>query len=127
MKTVFFIILFLIAFNVFAEEYHVGDHELFLMPTAYTMPKGTFYFSDYELVFLNFTAAPFNGIHVGVFTLFPITSDFLNTLTFGIKQNYYQSHNFGSAVFGSFIRIIPVSHWEMFSASARRKQVYISP
>ena len=95
-------IIFIIGVNLSSEVYHVGDHELFLMPTSYTMPKGTFYFSDYELVFLNFTAAPFNRTHVGVFTLFPITSDFLNTLTFGIKQNYYQSHYFGSAVFGSF-------------------------
>ena len=100
----FFLLVFviLVATNLTAEVYHVGDHELFLMPTAYTMPKGTFYFSDYELFFLNVTGAPFDGTHLGVFTLFPITSDFLKTLTFGIKQNYYRSYYFSSAVFGSF-------------------------
>ncbi len=32
-----------------------GDHELMLQPTAYTMPAGTSYLTDYELFFLNYT------------------------------------------------------------------------
>ena len=82
--------------------YQIGDHELFLMPTAQTMPKGSSYFSDYELFFLNYTVAPTNRTHVGIFTLFPVLNDFLKTITLGVKQNYYKSNTFASAVWASY-------------------------
>jgi len=83
-------------------NYQLGDHELFIMPTAQTMPKGSAYFSDYELFFLNYTLAPTDRTHIGIFTLFPITDDFLRTITFGVKQNYFRTNNFSAAVWGSY-------------------------
>ncbi len=79
-----------------------GSHELFFMPTAYTMPKGNSYFEDYELFFLNFTTAITNTTHIGAFTVFPITVEFLESITLGVKQNVYASDTFGAAVFGSY-------------------------
>ncbi len=77
--------------------YQVGDHELLIMPTAYTMEQGQSYFSSYELVFLNYSYAPSNSTHIGAFTLFPIYSDFLETLTFGVKQKYVNENTFKAA------------------------------
>jgi hypothetical protein len=85
-----------------SQDYQVGDHELLFMPTAYTMNKGSSYFSDYELFFLNYVYAPTSTTHLGVFTLFPITSDFLETLTLGIKQNYARINNVAGAVWATY-------------------------
>ena len=84
------------------KEYQVGDHELLLMPTAYTMPKGKSYFSDYELFLLNYSRAVTSRTHVGIFTLFPITEDFLKTVTLGLKQNYFRSPKAESAFWLTF-------------------------
>jgi hypothetical protein len=71
-----------------AQDYKVGDHELLIMPTAYTMEAGDSYLTNYELFFLNYTYAVTSSTHLGIFTLFPITSEFLKTITFGLKQKY---------------------------------------
>jgi hypothetical protein len=83
-------------------KYRSGDHELMLMPTAYTMESGSGYFSDYEVFFLNFTFAASSRTHIGTFFLFPVTTDFLETFTLGIKQNYFKSQHFQGALWGSF-------------------------
>jgi hypothetical protein len=85
-----------------AQTYEVGDHELFIMPTAYTMPAGKSYFANYELFFLNYTAGVTSSTHVGAFTLFPIVKDFLETFTVGIKQNYLRIPSFQGAVWGTY-------------------------
>ncbi len=85
-----------------ADIYHPGDHELLLMPSAYTMQKGQSYFSDYELVLINYTYAVTSRTHLSVFSMFPITSDFIKTLTLGIKQNFYRSDAAASAAWITF-------------------------
>jgi hypothetical protein len=105
-------IIFAVSYNSLAQEssgsetvhyiYQPGDHELFLMPTAYTMEQGSAYFSSFELIFLNFTYAPTSTTHIGAFFLFPVTSSFLETITLGLKQNYYRSDYFQSALWGSY-------------------------
>ncbi len=104
MRRVILIGLFILISHVHvnAQEYHPGDHELLLMPTAYTMPKGGSYFSDYELFFLNYTIAVTRTTHIGALTLFPITKDFLDYLTLGIKQQYFQNSNFAGAFWGTY-------------------------
>jgi hypothetical protein len=87
---------------IWAQEYRVGDHELIFMPTAYTMEKGSSYFSDYELFFLNFTYAPTSTTHVGLFTLFPVTSEFLETTTLGLKQNLMRGPSVADAVWATY-------------------------
>jgi hypothetical protein len=85
-----------------AQEYQVGDHELLLMPTAYTMESGQSYFSDYELVFLNYTYAVTPSTHLGIFTLFPITGTFLETVTLGAKQQYLSGDVLSCALWVSY-------------------------
>jgi hypothetical protein len=83
-------------------RYRPGDHELFIMPTAYTMEDNQWYLSDYELFLLNFTYAASPNTHIGIFTLFPMTSDFLRTITLGVKQNYMRSEDFQAALWGTY-------------------------
>ena len=59
-RILIFVVILLLTNGLFGREYKVGDHELCIMPTAYTMPAGNSYFTDYELFFLNFTFAPTN-------------------------------------------------------------------
>lgn len=88
--------------NVNAQEYKPGDHELLIMPTAYTMDSGDFYFSDWELFFLNAAYAPTPSTHVGLFMLFPITSDFVKTITLGVKQKYLDFDGFKAAAWATY-------------------------
>lgn len=86
---------------LFADEtndYQVGSNELFIMPTAYTMPEGRFYFADYELVFINLTTSLTNRTMIGFYTLFPIHSSFMETLTISGKQNWLKSDAINSAI-----------------------------
>lgn len=105
MKALKIVALFSIlgCFNFYAQDwqYRTGDHELLAMPTAYTLPAGTGYFTDYEAFLLNFAYAPLNRTHIGLFTMFPVSSDFINTLTIGVKQNFFKSKIFQSAVYGT--------------------------
>jgi hypothetical protein len=82
--------------------YQVGDHELLLMPTAYTMQSGQSYLSNYELFFLNYSYAPGNSTHISAFTLFPITKEFIETLTFGVKQKYLNNESVKAALWTSY-------------------------
>ena len=84
-------------------EYLPGDHEILLTSTAYTMPKGKAYFTDYELFFLNLTYAITDKTHLSFFTLFPITDQFLRSLTIGVKQNIFKSDYIAGSVSAAFI------------------------
>ncbi len=83
-------------------SYSAGAHELMFQPTAYTMPQGNSYFTDYEAVLLNFSYAVTNRTHIGAFSLFPITSDFINSFTLGVKQNYFRIDYVQAAAFGTW-------------------------
>jgi hypothetical protein len=54
------------------------------------------------LFFLNVNYAASSNTHIGIFTLFPITSDFLETISLGVKQNYYRSEIFQAAAWGTY-------------------------
>lgn len=88
--------------EAFEYKYRPGDHELLLMPTAYTMEKGSLYFSDYELFFLNLNMAVTSRTHIGLFTLFPITNSFIESLTFGFKQNYLRQEYINSSLWATY-------------------------
>ncbi len=83
-------------------EYRGGDHELLIAPTAYTMPKGWIYLTNYELFFLNAGFAATDRTHVSAFVLFPMIPEFLRTLSIGMKQNYWYSSSFASALWGAY-------------------------
>ena len=96
------ILCFIAILNLNAQDYRVGDHELMLMPTAYTMEKGNSYFSDYELFFLNYTYAVSPSTHIGIFTIFPVTKHFLETVTLGAKQQYLNSDFIKAALWSTY-------------------------
>lgn len=102
-KVVFAVIVILIAVSLFAQSYEVGDHDLFLMSTAKTIPKGTSYFSDYELFFINYTFGITDRASISAYSLFPIVEEFLQTLTLSYKQNYLRQGNVQSAFWLTYI------------------------
>lgn len=85
------------------KNYRPGDHELFIMPTAYTMKEGMAYFSDYELLWLNYTYAITNSTHLSVFSMFPFTADAFEFVTFGMKQRYLSTKSTHSALWGAYM------------------------
>ena len=107
-KTYALLMVVLLTAAGLSQEYQAGDHELMLMPTAYTMEQGKSYFTDYELFFLNYTYGVTNTTHLSVFTLFPITKDFLETLTFGAKQQYLSNEAFKAALWTTYTPKISV-------------------
>ena len=103
MKRFIPIIIIVFTLNICnAQEYQVSDHELLLMPTAYTMEQGKSYLTNYELFLLNYTYAISPSTHLGVFTLFPITKDFLETFTLGAKQKYLNSDFIKAALWTTY-------------------------
>lgn len=84
------------------ESFRPGDQELLIMPSAYTMPEGHAYFSAYELIFLNFNYAVTSSTHIGLFTIFPMGKDFMETFCIGIKQKYLNFRTFKAAAWGTY-------------------------
>ncbi len=95
-------IFFLSTSALFSQDFRPGDHEYLFTPTAYTMPKGTAYFTDYELILLNFTYAVTNSTHIGIFTPFPVSTEMFDLLSIGVKQKYINTEKFKMALFGSY-------------------------
>ncbi|MCB1048112.1 MAG: hypothetical protein KDC10_13020 [Calditrichaeota bacterium] len=85
-----------------ARAWQPGDHELLTMPTAWTMDQGSSYFTDYELFFLNYSYGVTPRTHVGVFTMFPIVSEFINTVSLGVKQNWLDGEKVDGALWGTY-------------------------
>ena len=128
MKRYVLIFLLMASGWVGAQDYQVGDHELLLMPTAYTMPRHTSYFTDYELLFLNYSYGITSRTHIGAFTLFPITTSFYETFSVGIKQNYYRGSHFQTAVFGSVTLKGPVFFLgNVFSFNVNNFRFHLAP
>jgi hypothetical protein len=91
-----------------SRTYRPGDHELLFSPTATTMPKGTAYFTSYELILLNAGYSFTDDFQVGIFTLFPVTADFVNTLTVGAKYRLYENENFSFAATSALLFDAPM-------------------
>ncbi|MCF7814114.1 MAG: hypothetical protein K9N09_08565 [Candidatus Cloacimonetes bacterium] len=125
-QTLLILVILTIASGLFAYEYEAGDHDLFLMPTAYTMPKGSKYFSDYELFFLNYAIAPTDRTHLALFTLFPITTDFLNTFSVGVKQNYLRKEKIQSAFWCAFNpESVGLSIGNVLSLGQKKRSIHV--
>lgn len=127
MKKITLLIILVFLVNILSSrEYKPGDHELCLMPTAYTMPVGDRYFTDYEIAFLNFSFAPLEGTHLSIFSLFPVTKQFLDTFSFGIKQNYMRTKHVESAVWLTFVpEIKAVNVGNVISLSKENSSVHL--
>lgn len=75
-------------------------HTLLLMPTAFTPPKGSMVFRDFELLFLTFGYSPTHSTSVVAGGMLPFTRDF-NALTLGVKQRVLQEANGAVALAGN--------------------------
>ncbi|TNE72832.1 hypothetical protein EP331_06085 [bacterium] len=72
-------------------NYLPGDNELIIMPSARVMPKGSMYFSAYQIVLMNFGYSITNTTQIGVLSVFPINADLISdTFTLGIKQQIWK-------------------------------------
>lgn len=122
----FMVLVCLMPAVVPAQQYLIGDHNLLLMPTAYSIPAKSSYFTDYELIFLNYTIALGSRTHIGVYTLFPITSSFLESITLEVKQNYLRSSSFQGALIGSYTpKANLISIGNVFSIGKRKTNFHI--
>lgn len=85
-----------------ADVYTPGDQSLMLLPTAYTMPKGTSSFTDYEIIVIQYAYAPTNSTHISGMTLMPFFKGFEQSITLGVKQRYLKKGIVQSAAFASY-------------------------
>lgn len=84
-------------------EYKTGDHELFIMPTAHTMPARRSYLGNYELALFNYTLAIGPSTHLGIYALpLPPLFEFKGgvAITLLAKHSYYNSKTFSGAAWG---------------------------
>lgn len=99
---IIFAVVTLLSIKMYSQDYHPGDNELLLMPTAYTMPQGNSYFSDYELMLLNYSYAVTSSTHLSAFSIFPVTTQFYESFTVGVKQKLFTYKTLQSALYGTF-------------------------
>jgi len=74
-----------------------------IAPTAECNLPGSFYISDYELIYLNFGYVPINDLHIGVGCFFPITREFFDESpkSIGVKYRFLDRPALDLAVMGS--------------------------
>jgi len=68
--------------------FHAADQSLMLMPTAYTMPKGSSTFTDYEVFIVQYAYGLTGRTHLSIAMPFPIVAEAFEYSALGIKQNY---------------------------------------
>ena len=80
------------------ERFRCGNQSLMIMPTAYTMPRGSSYFTDSELFIIQYTYALTNTTHISGGMIFPLSTELYQSFSVGVKQNYLQSGPLQSAL-----------------------------
>ncbi len=91
---------------MFAEadpQFLAADQTLMIMPTAYTMPKGTSAFTNFELFLLQYTYAYMDRVHLSAAMVFPVFKDAIKTFTVGSKISYYREDKLQTALWVSYI------------------------
>ncbi|HNX37689.1 MAG TPA: hypothetical protein PL124_02065 [Candidatus Cloacimonadota bacterium] len=84
------------------QEFYAADQSVFVLPTAYTMPAGTFAFTDYEVALLQFAYAPVDRLHLSYGMVFPVTKDMFRTASLGFKYQYYSTERLATALWTSY-------------------------
>lgn len=74
-----------------------SDQALFFLPTAFTPPRGSFVFRDFELLFLTFGYSPTQSTSITGGFLFPVTTE-AQLLTLGFKQQLWHDAAGSTAV-----------------------------
>jgi hypothetical protein len=102
-KKVLLLCLMLFPILSFSLEYRLGDQELLLMPTAYTMTRHKIYVQSYQVIFGNYAYAIGNNTHLAAASLPPVIIPWIETAVLGIKHNYLRNQSWHSAVYGSYM------------------------
>lgn len=91
--------LFFLLFITSVATAQTASNGLFIVPTAYTLPKGTHVVSSYELVYLQYSYSPTSTTHISMSSYFPITTDLIReSFTFGVKQQVFKTDMLAFAV-----------------------------
>jgi len=85
-----------------SSSYEPGDQSLIFLPTAYTMPKKTYSFTNYELVFAQLAYAPTDNSHVSAFSMIPFFKEAIKSFSLGAKVKYYSNAKVSSALWTSY-------------------------
>ena len=83
-------------------EFYAANQSVFILPTAYTMPKGSSALTDYELLILQYAYAASDRLHISAGMVFPVVEDAFETFSLGGKFNYYRGKSMESAVWGTY-------------------------
>lgn len=96
------ILILLGALNAVEGDFYAGTQSVFVLPTAYTMPKGSSSLTDYEVVFLQYAYAASDRVHISAAMVFPFTTDMVRTFSLGGKVNYFRRKDVESALWASY-------------------------
>ncbi|HQO08982.1 MAG TPA: hypothetical protein PLK90_01015 [Clostridiales bacterium] len=82
---------------------------LLFMPSAETNPKGTWYVSDYELLFMNVGYSPIDDLHISTGFIFPIVPEMITEGPFSLGFKYRtmsEPYKMNMSVMGSYTAIL---------------------
>lgn len=68
--------------------FNAADQSVMLLPTAYTMPAGTHALTSFEILLLQYSYSVTDRLHASAGMVFPITTDMIETFSFGGKFRY---------------------------------------
>lgn len=108
MKKLVFLSILLIALSFLGAadgEFHAGDQSVFILPTAYTMPKDSYAVTLYEALIPQFAYAATDRLHLSAAgTVIPALEEgeWWAIVSFGVKYNYFRAKNVESAVLGNY-------------------------
>lgn len=78
-------------------QFSSADQSLLILPTAYTMPKNSHTFTNYEIFIIQYAYSPTNTTHLSLAMPFPIFVEAFEYSALGIKQNYLKYQRFQAA------------------------------
>jgi hypothetical protein len=82
---------------------------LLFMPSAETNPKGTWYISDYELLYMNVGYSPTDDLHISTGFLFPIVPEMITEgpLSLGFKfRTLSEPYKMNMSVMGTYTTVL---------------------
>jgi hypothetical protein len=102
---------------------------LLFMPSAETNPKGTWYISDYELLFMNVGYSPVDNLHISTGFLFPIVPEMLTEGPISLGAKYRTigvPYEYNMSIMGS-ITMIPAESDVGLITYGTAYNYYLSP
>lgn len=83
-------------------DFYAADQSVFVMPTAYTMPRGEHALTSFELILVQYSYSASDRLHISAGSIFPVTSDALRSFSLGFKYRYFTKKPFDAAAWTSY-------------------------